>query len=80
MIQAAERARHAIAQHATGWDVISGVTSASSASQAVSVIANSMMVVRNPPRWRAVRPYPSTIAARGARHRRDGARLSGLRR
>jgi hypothetical protein len=56
MIQAAERARHAIAQHATGCDVISGVTSASSASQAVSVIANSMMVVRNPPRWRAVRP------------------------
>jgi len=56
MIQAAERARHAIAQHATGCDVSSGVTCASSASRAVSVIANSMIVVRNPARWRAVRP------------------------
>src|SRR5262245_33365635 len=56
IIQAAERARHAIAQHAIGCDVMSGVTPASSASQAVSVIANSMMVLMKPARWGAVRP------------------------
>jgi hypothetical protein len=56
IIQAAERARQAIAHGATGCAVVSGVMAASSASQAVSQMANSMIWFRKPRRWRAVRP------------------------
>src|SRR5690242_14904864 len=56
IIQAAERARQAIAHGATGCAVVSGVIAASSASKAVSQIANSMIWFRKPRRWRPVRP------------------------
>src|SRR6266571_1818317 len=56
IIQAAERARQAIAHGATGCAVVSGVIAASSASKAVSQMANSMIWLRKPRRWRAVRP------------------------
>ena len=47
--QAAERARQAIAHRAIGWEVISGVMPASSASQAVSETTTSTMVPKKPP-------------------------------
>ena len=56
MIQAAERARQAIAYRAIGWEVISRVTPASSASEATSEMTNSTMVPKKPARSAAVRP------------------------
>src|SRR5258708_39999575 len=63
MIQAAERARHAIAHGAIGWAVISGVTRASSASQATSEMTNSTVVPQKPARSFAGSPEEPAIAA-----------------
>jgi hypothetical protein len=55
-IQAAGRARQAMARRATGCAVVSGVTAASSASWTVSQMANSIICPTKPRRWAAVRP------------------------
>src|SRR6266702_2062424 len=74
IIQAAERARQAIAHGATGCAVVSGVIAASSASKAVSQMANSMIWLRKPRRWRAGGPGPRGEAgARAGRRYRRGA-------
>ena len=51
IIQAADRARQAIAHSALGCAVVTGVMAASSASQAVSQMANWMISSRKPRRW-----------------------------